>query len=76
MGRHVKRASRQKIAWFRKKPGPLIEERMGAGYTVCVQDGAMCVADAQAQEGRLHAQGGSAVSTRTRDRTPRPSCSA
>ena len=24
MGRHVKRASRQKIAWFRKKLGPLI----------------------------------------------------
>ena len=37
MGRHVKRASRQKIAWFRKKLGPLIEERMRAGYTVCVQ---------------------------------------
>ena len=29
MGRHVKRASRQKIAWFRKKLGPLVEERMG-----------------------------------------------
>ena len=27
VGRHVKRASRQKIAWFRKKLGPLIEER-------------------------------------------------
>ena len=29
VGRHVKRASRQKIARFRKRPGPLIEERMG-----------------------------------------------
>ena len=58
MGRHVKRASRQKIAWFRKKLGPLIEERMRAGYTACVQDEAICVADAAAQEGRLHAQGG------------------
>ena len=47
MGRHVKRASRQKIAWFRKKLGPLIEERMRAGYTVCVQDEAICVADAR-----------------------------
>ena len=37
VGRHVKRASRQKIAWFRKKLGPLIEGRMRAGYTVCVQ---------------------------------------
>ena len=36
MGRHVKRASRQKIAWFRKKLGPLIEGRMRAGYTVSV----------------------------------------
>ena len=43
MGRHVKRASRQKIAWFRKKLGPLIEERMRAGYTACVQDEAICV---------------------------------
>ena len=30
MGRHVKRAGRQKIAWFRKRLGPLIEERMRA----------------------------------------------
>ena len=37
MGRHVKRASRQKIAWFRKRPGPPIEGRMRAGYTACVQ---------------------------------------
>ena len=43
MGRHVKRASRQKIAWFRKKLGPLIEERTRAGYTACVQDEAICV---------------------------------
>ena len=51
MGRHVKRASRQKIAWFRKKLGPLIEERMRAGYTVCVQDEAICVADARLRKG-------------------------
>ena len=35
MGRYVKRASRQKIAWFHKKAAPLIEERRQAGYTVC-----------------------------------------
>ena len=51
MGRHVKRASRQKIAWFHKKPGPLIEGRMGAGYTVCVQDEAICMADARLRKG-------------------------
>ena len=47
MGRHVKRASRQKIAWSRKRLGPLIEERMRAGCTACVQDEAICMADAQ-----------------------------
>ena len=51
MGRHVKRASRQKIAWFRKKMGPPIEERRRAGYTVCVQDEAICVADARLRKG-------------------------
>ena len=47
MGRHVKGASRQKIAWFRKRLRPLMEERKQAGYTVCVQDEAICVADAR-----------------------------
>ena len=51
VGRHVKRASRQKIAWFRKKLGPLIEERMRAGYTACVQDEAICMADARLRKG-------------------------
>ena len=51
MGRHVKRASRQKIAWFRKKLGPLIEERMRDGYTACVQDETICVADARLRNG-------------------------
>ena len=51
MGRHVKRAGRQKIAWFRKRLGPLIGERMRAGYTVCVQDEAICVADARLRKG-------------------------
>ncbi len=47
----MKRASRQKIAWFRKKLGQLIEERMRAGYTACVQDEAICVADARLRKG-------------------------
>ena len=51
VGRHVKRASRQKIACFRKKMGVLIEERMRAGYTACVQDEAICVADARFRKG-------------------------
>ena len=51
MGRHVKRAGRQKIAWFRKKLGPPIEERMRAGYTACVQDEAICVANARLRKG-------------------------
>ena len=37
--RHVKRASRQKIAWFRKKLGLLIGEKMRAGYTACKRSG-------------------------------------
>ena len=66
MGRHVKRASRQKIAWFRKKLGPLVEGRMRAGYTACVQDEAICMADARLRKGvytpkwirgRLHVHG-------------------
>ena len=51
VGRHVKRVSRQKIAWFRKKLGPLIGERVRAGYTACVQDRAICVADARLRKG-------------------------
>ena len=51
VGRHVKRASRQKIAWFRKKLGPLVEEKIRAGYTTCVQDEAICVANARLRKG-------------------------
>ena len=51
VGRHVKRAGRQKITWFRKKLGPLMEERMRASYTACVQDGAICMANARLRKG-------------------------
>ena len=75
VGRHVKRASRQKIAWLHKKLGPLIEERRRAGCTACVQDEAICMADARLRKDNYTPKG-SAASTRTRDRTPRLSCSA
>ena len=65
MGRHVKRASRQKIAWFRKKLGPLIEERVRAGYTACVQDEAICVADARLRKGVYTPKGVRGVYTYT-----------
>ena len=65
MGRHVKRASRQKIAWFRKKLGPLIEGRMRAGYTACVQDEAICVADARLGKGVYTPKGVRGVYTYT-----------
>ena len=55
---------------FRKRQGEITEERMKAGYTACVQDEAICVADARLRKG-VYTQGGMA-STRTRDRTPRP----
>ena len=65
VGRHVKRASRQKIAWFRKKLGPLVEGRVRAGYTVCVQDEAICVADARLRKGVYTPKGVRGVYTYT-----------
>ena len=65
VGRHVKRASRKKIAWFRKKMGPLIEERARAGYTACVQDEAICVADARLRKGVYTPKGVRGVYTYT-----------
>ena len=64
MGRHVKRASRQKIAWFRKKLGPLIEERMRAA-TRHAQDEAICVADARLRKGVYTPKGVRGVYTYT-----------
>ena len=75
VGRHVKRASRQKIAWFRKKLGLLIEERMRAGCTACVQDEAICVADARLRKGVYTPKGIRGVYTYTGSHS-RPSCSA
>ena len=51
MGRHVRRANRQKIAWFRKKLKPLIEEKTKEGYAVAMQDEAIVIAEARARRG-------------------------
>ena len=76
MGRHVKRASRQKIAWFRKKLGPLIEGRMRAGYARYACRTRRYAWPTRGSGRASTRPRGSAASTRTRDRTPRPSCSA
>ena len=65
VGLHVKRASRQKIAWFRKRLGPLVEERARAGYTACVQNEAICVADARLRKGVYTLKGVRGVYTYT-----------
>ena len=66
VGRHVKRASRQKIAWFRKKLGPLVEERSeGRLHAACVQDEAICVADARLRKGVYTPKGVRGVYTYT-----------
>ena len=65
VGRRVKRASRQKIARLRKKMGPPIEERRSTGYTVCVQDEAVCMADARLRKGIYTPKGVRGVYTYT-----------
>ena len=42
---------RQKIAWFRKKLKPLIEEKTKEGYAVAMQDEAIVIAEARARRG-------------------------
>ena len=65
VGRHVRRAGRQKIAWFRKKLRPLIEKKKAEGYMVCVQDEAICVADARNRKGVYTSKGVRGVYTYT-----------
>ena len=65
VGRHVKRAGRQKIALFRKKLGPLVEERARTGYAACVQDEAICMADARFRKGIYTSKGVCGVYTYT-----------
>ena len=65
MGRHVRRANRQKIAWFRKKLKPLIEEKTKEGYAVVMQDEAIVIAEARARRGIYTPKGVRGVYTYT-----------
>ena len=65
MGRHVRRANRQKIAWFRKKLKPLIEEKTKEGYAVAMQDEAIVIAEARARRGIYTPKGVRGVYTYT-----------
>ncbi len=65
VGRHVRRASRQKIAGFQRRIGRLIPEKRADGRTRCVQDEAIVVADARARKGVYTLKGKRAVYTYT-----------
>ena len=65
VGRHVRRASRWKIAGFRRSVRRLIEKKRSEGYTVCVQDEAICVADARLRKGVYTPKGVRGVYTYT-----------
>ena len=71
MGRHVRRANRQKIAWFRKKIKPLIEEKTKEGYAVAMQDEAIVIAEARARRESTppRAYGGSTTYTGSHSKT-------
>lgn len=45
--RHVRRANRWKIAWFRRKIRRLIKEKRDQGYVIGVQDETIVTADAR-----------------------------
>ena len=63
--RHVGRASRQKIAWFRKKIRNLIESKRREGYTICVQDESIVTAEARLRKGVYTPRGVRAACTYT-----------
>ena len=65
VGRHVRRASRQKIAWFRKKLRGLIGSTRREGCTICVQDESVTIADARPRKGVYTPRGVRAVYTHT-----------
>ncbi len=65
VGRHVRRASRQKIAWFRKKLRGLIGSKRREGYTICVQDESIVTADARPRKGVYTPRGVRAAYTYT-----------
>lgn len=51
VGRHVRRASRWKIAGFRRSVRRLIEKKRSESYTICVQDESIVIADARLRKG-------------------------
>lgn len=65
VGRHVRRASRQKIAGFQRRMRRLIPEKGADGYIRCVQDETIVIADARARRGVYTLKGKRAVYTYT-----------
>ena len=48
--RHVKRASNRRIRWFQKKMQKWISKLEAEGYTICVQDETIAIADSRARK--------------------------
>ena len=65
VGRHVRRASPQKIAGFRRRMKRLIPEKRADGYIRCVQDECIAVADARPRKRVYTLKGKRAVYTYT-----------
>ena len=65
VGRHVRRANRWKIGWFRRKIRPRIEEMRHEGYTIGVQDESIFIADARPRKGVYTPKGVRAAYTYT-----------
>ena len=65
VGRHVRRANRWKIAWFRRQIRPMIKEKKGKGCTIGVQDEAIVVSEARLRKGAYAPKGVRAVYTYT-----------
>ena len=65
VGRHVRRASRQKIAGFQRRMRRLIPEKGADGRSRCVQNETIVTADARARRGVYTPKGERAVYTYT-----------
>ena len=65
VGRHVRRANRQKIAGFQRRMRRLIPKKGANGYIRCVQDETIVIADARARRGVYTLKGKRAVYTYT-----------
>ena len=65
VGRHVRRASRQKIAGFQRRMRRLIPGKRADGYIRCVQDETIVIADARLRKRVYTPKGKRATYTRT-----------